>query len=252
MTDVDVSQTREANAHVVSVLMRGYLPKVLPVVDGLAFDGHYQAANALERIGGDWYDAFALPDGRIGFSLGDVCGHGIDAAVKMGEAKQAIFVAASLDDPEPQRVLHEANRVLFLNNHHVSITTAVYGVIDTKRRTVAYACAGHHPPILARANAQPVVLPNHGFPLGVEVNMPARIKTHEFEYESGSTMVLYTDGLIEFNHDMSEGEARLLRAADESVRQQAPNPAAFIASRVLQRTVARDDVAVLTISFRDA
>lgn len=251
LADIDKSQTTiEVNAHVIDSLMQGYLSRPLPVVEGVAFSRHYQPANALERLGGDWYDVFELPDGRIGFSLGDACGHGIEAAVKMGEAKQAIFVAACLGDPAPLRVLERANEVLFLNNHLVSITTAVYGILDTTRRTVTYASAGHHPPILVRANGQPAVLPNHGFPLGVELQMPPRIQTHEFEYESGSTFILYTDGLIEFSHDPADGEARLLHAAAESVRRKAKHPATFIASHVLRGTRAQDDVAVLTMSFQ--
>lgn len=252
LTDIDASQTKlRSDSHVLSALMQGYLPKKLPIASGLAFDTYYGASNVLERLGGDWYDVFELRDGRIGFSLGDVCGHGVDAAVKMGEAKQAIFVAASLRDPEPQAVLNEANQVLFLNNHHVSITTAIYGVVDCVQKTVRYASAGHHPPILARPNADAIVLPNHGFPLGVEERMPPLIQTHEFEYQAGSTMVLYTDGLIEFNRDLLEGEGRLLRAARESVRREIHNPAKFIAASVLRGALTNDDVAVLTISFRD-
>jgi len=253
LTDVHERQLAlDANLHLVDALMKGYLAKKLPVVAGLRFDTFYQPANVMERLGGDWYDTFPLPDGRVGFSLGDVCGHGINAAVKMGEAKQAIFIAACLDDPAPKRVMERANKVIFLNDHHVSITTALYGIIDTKLRTVTYASAGHHPPILARRDAAPEILPNHGFPLGVEEHMPDRIKTHSFTYESGSTLVLYTDGLIEFNHDIDAGERRLLAAAAESVRCQAEHPATFIAKHVLGDATPSDDVAISTISFIDA
>ncbi|MDQ6943438.1 MAG: SpoIIE family protein phosphatase [Candidatus Eremiobacteraeota bacterium] len=250
LTDIHDRQIAvEANTHMVDAMMKGYLSKTFPTVKGLTFDTLYRAANVMEKIGGDWYDVFKLPDGRIGFSLGDVCGHGVDAAVKMSEAKQAIFVAACLGDPAPESVLCQANRVLFLNNHHVSITTALYGIVDVAHRTVTYASAGHHPPILARPNEQAEVLPNHGFPLGVEEHMPPRIKPHEFTYEFGSTMVLYTDGLIEFDHDLIDGEGRLLAAAAESVRCGAAHPAKFIANHVLGDATPIDDVAVLTLSF---
>ena len=66
--------------------------------------------------------------------------------------------------------------------------------------------------------------------------MPPLIKTHEFSYESGSTMVLYTDGLIEFGHDNSEGEARLMAAVAEAARCKAEHPAKFIAKRVVDPT----------------
>lgn len=250
LTDIHDRQIAlEANTHVVDALMKGYLSKKLPIVEGLKVDTLYRAANELEKLGGDWFDIFAIPDGRIGFSLGDVCGHGVDAAVKMGEAKQAIFVAACLEDSAPESVLTQANKVLFLNDHHVSITTAIYGVIDTRLHTVTYAAAGHHAPILVQPDGEAKVLPNHGFPLGVENPLPPHIKTHVFTYEPGAMMVLYTDGLIEFGHDIFDGEARLLAACAEATLCNSVRPARFIANRVLAETDPFDDVAVLTFSF---
>jgi serine phosphatase RsbU (regulator of sigma subunit) len=237
----------------VDALMQGFLNFEFPVVPGLAFDVLYQPAATIEQLGGDWYDIFTLPDGRVAFSLGDVCGRGLSAAVKMGQAKQAVKVAASLqiNDPMPIAVLDQTNKVIFLNNNHVEFTTAIYGVIDTARRKVTYASAGHHPPILAKRGADPVIMPNHGFPLGVEVNLPDLIREHEFTYESGSLLVLYTDGLIEFSHDVAEGEARLLKAARDAVTAQVEHPARFIVESVLQEEPQHpDDVAVMTIFFQ--
>jgi serine phosphatase RsbU (regulator of sigma subunit) len=232
--------------------MEGFLAVDFPIVDGLKFDVLYKPAAALEHLGGDWYDVFTLPDGRVAFSLGDVCGRGLGAAVKMGQAKQAVKVAASLqiNDPMPIAVLDQTNKVIFLNNHQVEFTTAIYGVIDVANRKVTYASAGHHPPILAKPGEQSRIMPNHGFPLGVELNLPDLIKEHEFNYESGMLLVLYTDGLIEFSHDAAEGEASLLKAARDAVTEGARNPAAFIAESVLQEEMEHpDDVAVLTIFF---
>ena len=236
----------------VDALMEGFLAVDFPIVDGLAFDVLYQPAAAIEQLGGDWYDIFILPDGRVAFTLGDVCGRGLGAAVKMGQAKQAIKVAASLqiNDPMPIAVLDQTNKVIFLNGHQVEFTTAIYGVIDTANRKVTYASPGHHPPILAKPGEQPRVMPNHGFPLGVELNLPDLIREHEFVYESGTLLVLYTDGLIEFSHDVEEGEARLLRAAHDAVSAKARNPAKFIVESVLQEEQQHpDDVAVMTIFF---
>jgi serine phosphatase RsbU (regulator of sigma subunit) len=170
----------------------------------------------------------------------------------MGQAKQAIFIAASLqfNDPMPIPVLDQANKVIFLNNHDVEFTTALYGLIDVANRKVTYASAGHCPPILAKPGEDARILPNHGFPLGVEVNLPDLIREHEFIYEPGSLLVLYTDGLIESTHNMEEGEARLLAASRETLEAKAQNPARFIAERVLrQEGLFPDDVAVLTILF---
>jgi serine phosphatase RsbU (regulator of sigma subunit) len=236
----------------VDALLLGFQSPPFPVVDGLAFDVLYQPSATIEHLGGDWYDIFSLPDGRTAFTIGDVCGRGLAAAVKMGQAKQAVKVAASLttNDPTPLAVLTQTNNVIFLNDHDVQFTTAIYGIIDTATHKVTYACAGHHPPILAKRGEDPRVMPNHGFALGVELNMPDLIREHEFIYESGTLLVLYTDGLIESEHDMDEGERRLLKAARDAVEAQAPNPARFIVESVLQiQQHHPDDVAVLAIAF---
>jgi serine phosphatase RsbU (regulator of sigma subunit) len=90
----------------VDTLLAGFVSIDFPIVAGLVFDVVYQPAAKIEQLGGDWYDVFTLPDGRIAFSLGDVCGRGLGAAVKMGQAKQAVKVAASLqiNDPMPLAV----------------------------------------------------------------------------------------------------------------------------------------------------
>jgi serine phosphatase RsbU (regulator of sigma subunit) len=236
----------------VDALMKGFNKADFPVVDGLVFDVLYQPLAAIEQLGGDWYDVFTLPDGRIAFSLGDVCGRGPGSAVKMAQAKQAIHVAASLEinDPMPIAVLDQTNKVIFLNGNDVEFTTAIYGVIDVAHRTVTYASAGHCPPILVEPGENARILPNHGFPLGVEEDLPDLIREHVFTYKPGSMLVLYTDGLVEFGHDVPEGETRLLAACGDAVTCKAPHPARFIVEHVLQGApTCPDDVAVVTISF---
>ena len=81
-------------------LQRALLPERLPVDDRLAFDAAYLPGASEAIVGGDWYDAFRLPDGRIAFSIGDVAGHGLRAAIVMGEVRQA-FRAAALNPNSP-------------------------------------------------------------------------------------------------------------------------------------------------------
>ena len=131
MSAVTIARLRAdlaAKEATVAALMEGFALPDLPVVAGLAFDVLYRPAEQLERLGGDWYDIFILLDGRIAFTIGDVCGRGLAAAVKMGQAKQAIKVAASLqtNNPMPRAVLEQTNKVIFLNGHHVNFTTAIY------------------------------------------------------------------------------------------------------------------------------
>ena len=93
-------------------------------------------------------------------------------------------------------------------------------------------------------------MPNHGFPLGVEIDLPPLIVEHDFVYEPKTLLVLYTDGLIEFSHDVDEGEARLLAAARSAVETGTQHPAKFIVDTVLHEVQLHpDDVAVLTIFF---
>jgi serine phosphatase RsbU (regulator of sigma subunit) len=235
----------------VDALLKGYQTLAFPRVPGIAFDILYRPAATLEQLGGDWYDVFVIADGRVAFTIGDVCGRGLAAAVKMGQARQAIKVAAALreNDPMPRAVLEQTNRVIFLNGQNVEFTTALYGLIDTSTRSVVYASAGHPPPVLARPGKDARVMPNHGFPLGVELDFPD-LPQHEFIYESGDLLVLYTDGLVEFNHDIDEGEAALLHVSREAVNANAREPARFIAAEMLQgKAKYPDDVAVLTIRF---
>jgi len=238
---------------IVDALMKGFQKVDFPVVDGLAFDVLYKPMAAIEELGGDWYDVFVLPDGRIAFSVGDVCGRGPGSAVKMAQAKQAIYIAASLrlNDPMPLPVLDQTNKVIFLNNHNTEFTTAIYGVIDLASRNVTYASAGHCPPVLARPGQDAIALENHGFPLGVELNLPDLIREHSFTYEPGSLLVLYTDGTIESSHDIEEGEARLLEASRDALVENTKRPAKFIVEHTLREdSPYPDDVAVLTILFK--
>ncbi len=237
----------------VDALLQGYQTAVFPSVPGLAFDVLYRPAAALEHLGGDWYDIFLLPDGRVAFTIGDVCGRGLAAAVKMGQAKQAVKVAASLliNNAMPRAVLEQTNKVIFLNGNNVEFTTALYGIIDMTTRRVTYSSAGHPPPILAQAGTASRTMPNHGFPLGVALESPLPIPEHEFTYEAGQLLVLYTDGLTEYDHDVDAGEASVRRAAREAIESHALHPAKFILEHVLQAPPKHpDDVAVMTIFFQ--
>jgi len=105
---IDTERAIAREHHVAETLQRALLPEVLPR-NGAAFvDAAYRPAAGESIVGGDWYDAFELPDGRIGLSIGDVAGHGLSAAVVMGEARQAVR-ASTYDARSPGEVLARAN-----------------------------------------------------------------------------------------------------------------------------------------------
>jgi CHASE3 domain sensor protein len=217
---------------------RGDLPKV----PGISLDGVYVPAGLEAQVGGDWYDAFELPSGRMLFSIGDVAGHGVEAAVIMSRARQTIL-ASAIEGNDPGIVLAQTNRVLRLQD--VTMVTSICGVIDLAQRSVSYACAGHHP-IVTLLAGELHVLSTGGPPLGVAGDVS--YETFSTPAVPGAMLVLYTDGLVEYSRDLEAGERALLEAC-RTLDRTARHPARRILHAVLHGKPPADDVAILTIGF---
>jgi serine phosphatase RsbU (regulator of sigma subunit)/CHASE3 domain sensor protein len=232
----------ENEKRIADALSEAFLQKELPLSPAVGLHATYVPASREAQVGGDWYDALELPDGRILFSIGDVAGHGVDAAVVMSRARQSI-VAAALHENDPAAVLERANRALILQESRM--VTAICGYLDPRTRDIAYATAGHPPPVLAR-DGYAEFLPHAGLPLGI-IDDAAYTRFHA-RAEAGALLVLYTDGVLEHKRDLIAGEARLLDAARRSVGD--ANPALAIQRHVFEGSAPTDDVAILAISFR--
>jgi anti-anti-sigma factor len=230
--------------HIAGTLQLALLPAEVPQAPGMRIDAAYIAATPEAEVGGDWYDAFRLPDGRLAVAIGDVVGRGVEAAVIMGQMRQAIRVAA-VEGHDPATVLALVSRVLQLSHKHGGMTTAIFGVIDPISRTFTYATAGHPAPIFA-AEGHAHTLPSSGMPLGFMERDAA--PSWSVDLPPGSRLVLYTDGLIEFDRDPSTGLAVLLRAVEEELRDPAPRPAHSILHRVVAEG-SRDDIAIITVAL---
>jgi PAS domain S-box-containing protein len=229
-----------------ATLQQALLPTRLPVIQGLDFDAIYQPGTTEAQIGGDWYDAVELADGRIVVSIGDVTGRGLLAAVIMGRVRQAIEALATYQ-PDPAQLLNAADAVL-RRTHPDAIVTALVGVIDLKRRTFAYATAGHPTPIIRGADGNLVTLPGSGLPLGLrDAHQPP---TSTIVLPSNSMLLLFTDGLVESTRDIDEGERRVSAALRDPRVVNSPHPAAALKSAVLFDG-SSDDVAVFTIAIGD-
>lgn len=239
---LDNARLYEREHHVADTLQRAMLPSSLPRVDGFTFDSAYSPAAAESEVGGDWYDAFLLSDGSIAISIGDVTGHGLKAAATMSEVRQSIRASALADEP-PISVLDRANRLLMLHDDP-TIVTAVFGIIDPRERTFWYATAGHPAPLVADANGVRA-LESGGLPLGVR---PLEDDQHfRASLEANSLLVMYTDGLIEFNRDVIRGEATLRTVVGGEWRRPSLHPARAIKDRVLLHSQQTDDIALLTV-----
>lgn len=222
---------------------RALLPEVLPNQPEFSFSAAYRPASEEADVGGDWYDAFPLPDGRIAISVGDVAGHGIDAAVIMGEVRQAIRMAA-IGSESPSAVLDYVNSVVRLRES-IGMVTAIFGTYDPVTSLLTYAAAGHPPPILAVLDAPPRRLPTGGLPLGCAPRVEA--VTWQFTIPQDARVVFYTDGLIENERDLIAGEELLLAAISEISRDDCERAAEMVQERVFGNKSNRDDAAVLVL-----
>ncbi|HEY1884215.1 MAG TPA: SpoIIE family protein phosphatase [Candidatus Cybelea sp.] len=231
-------------------LQRALLPERLPTIDGAEFYAAYRPASAEAEVGGDWFDAFSLADQRVGISLGDVAGHGLEAAVIMGEVRQAIR-AAAVAAASPASVLEHVNQIIALQDS-VGMVTAIFGIYDPQTSTLVYAVAGHPPPLLALPRGFARRLPGGGLPLGCAPAVQSRDWT--FTLAAGASAVFYTDGLIENERAPIAGEQRLLEVVRNLVREcgepgsHVEDPAAALLERVFRGTPNRDDAAVLLLS----
>lgn len=231
----EVERTKE----VVDRLQDAFIRRDLPQRDNVRFDAAYLPAEDLARVGGDWYDAFELPGGTIVFSIGDVAGHGLEAAVTMANIRQAIF-GACIDTEDPAEALIKVNRVLCIQRSIVA--SAIVGYIRQNR--IAYCSAGHPPAVFADASGSRF-LQHGGVPLGVETQPP--LHTQEVSAPPGSLVVLYTDGLTEARRRIDEDEERLLAACAKAAHSRML--AAQIYREVLGDLRSPDDTAILTLRF---
>ena len=217
------------------------LPASLPNVPGFTFRAIYEAGKAEALVGGDWFDAFTLPDGRIVVSIGDVAGSGLSAAVTMSSVRQAIRGAAHVL-PDPGVMLDAADRVL--DDPELPFVTCFVGIIDPSASTITYQSAGHPPALLYSSDGTLTELAGGGPPLGLHARLHAVTATRPFPADS--LLVLYTDGLIEATRDVLAGEARVREALCHAAVIEADNPAQLLRDAVLTDG-SRDDVAILTI-----
>ena len=234
----------ERERRVAHSFQQAALPRALPNAPGLTFDAIYEAGQSEALIGGDWFDAFSLIDGRVVVSIGDVAGSGLQAAVTMASVRQAIRGVAHVH-ADPALMLEAADRTLRAESPE-RFVTAFVGVIDTLGSVLTYRSAGHPPPLVRWPDGTVTALEQHGLPLGLRDRIEG--DTPVVPLPEGSVLALYTDGLIEATHDIAEGERRLRDAlADEHITN-ATNVAQALHDAVLLEG-SRDDVAILTVTI---
>jgi PAS domain S-box-containing protein len=229
---------------IVETLQRSLLPESLPQVPGLLTAARYMPGGPGADVGGDWYDAISLEGGRLGIAMGDVVGHGIGAAALMGQLRNALR-AYALDGNSPAQVVEKLDR-LVQNLEAGRMATLVYMVIAPDLGSVEFSSAGHLPPLVLGPDGVATYLEGgRTLPLGV---MPsAEYPQADSELEPGSTIVLYTDGLVEERGASIDRGLDALKAAVTGGPTEPEALCDHIVSSLLAERAASDDIAVLTV-----
>jgi PAS domain S-box-containing protein len=243
----DQKRALERTQRITVMLQEAFIPRELPRDDRLQLDAIYVPAEREAYVGGDWYDVFRLPDGRLAFSIGDVAGHGVGASLIVGQIRQSMLTLA-MDVARPAEVLERVNRLLTLQ-HPDALVTALFGFISPDRTSVTYSNAGHPPPIVAGA-VHLEELPRGGLMLGVDPEL--RLEDRRVDIRPGTMLVLYTDGLVEFDRDIPRAESNLAAAIGRLRANRAiAHPAGYMYDAVVGSASPRDDVSVLVLDFAE-
>ncbi len=189
-------------------LQRAVLPDAMPEVPGLELASWYRPSGRTE-VGGDFYDAIPLTDGRVALFVGDVMGRGVAAAANMAQMRAAVRAYAAAD-PRPAPVVGALDAMFGLYPTDQLVTLA-YLLVDPGNDTLTFTNAGHPPPVLLRADGTTEQLPlADGAPLGT---VPQERSERSVKFCPGDTVLIFTDGLIERrDEDINTGQQRVVDA----------------------------------------
>jgi len=236
----------ERQRRVAVELQAASLPAMLPRVGQLHISAEYRPGSDEATIGGDWYDAFVLSDGRVAFTVGDVLGHGLHAAITMTKLRQSMQSAAMID-PDPNVMLTVADKTLRLVDPDC-YATALAAIYDGAQQTLTFASAGHAGPMVRAADGSIVEYTSPGTMLGLRPD--SETDTVVLPAPPGTNIVFSTDGLVEATRDIEIGLARMRDALlhDDVIFDR--EAARRIVRHVLGPLQATDDIAVLVVQTK--
>jgi serine phosphatase RsbU (regulator of sigma subunit) len=227
-------------------MQRSLLPRELPAVEGIEIGHVYQSSSRMD-VGGDVYDLLRLDDGRLAVCLGDVTGKGIEAAADMALAKFT-FRALARSSANASTFLARVNEVVADEIALGKFITMLYAVVDLERGELEAANAGHPPLRLVRPDGTVEAVTSPGLALGIEAG--EHYEAARIPLAPGTTIVLYTDGVIEARHDGElYGEERLdaFLAANSGLGAQALADALVEDCRTFGGGALDDDCAVVCL-----
>jgi serine phosphatase RsbU (regulator of sigma subunit)/anti-sigma regulatory factor (Ser/Thr protein kinase) len=232
---------------VIDAFQRTFLPDVLPFIPGLRVATKYLAAASTVGIGGDWYDTFALPSGETVLTIGDVAGHGLPAASLMGKMRNALRAQALMGGGPAEVVA----RLDDFHRHfgEGELVTLLFGILARDLSVLRFVSAGHSPPLVVRPDGPPVFATNSHASPPLGLAQPPTFAEAEVVLEPGTTVVLYTDGLVERRGEsLADGLDRLRSAAARIVPDRDPVDAiASLLDDLLGQGRPADDVALMLV-----
>ena len=240
------AQAFEDEARAARTLQQSLLPAALPRVPGLRLGAMYRPGVLGSSVGGDWYDCIAFRDGRVALVIGDVMGKGLRAAAVMGQVRTAVRSVAAAN-PAPVAVLTALDEVA-LDLDADEIVTLTYVLLDLPAGRAQVARAGHLPPVVVDAAGRATVVYDGGStPLGTPD--PDRVEA-SLPLGPGSTLVLFTDGVVEQREQaITDGLDLLVDTVAADSRHLHLDPQGTV-ERLVARADGEDDMALLVAAVR--
>jgi serine phosphatase RsbU (regulator of sigma subunit) len=234
----------EEQRSIAETLQRALLPQTMPSIRGLEIVSRYVPGAQGVEIGGDWYSIVKLDDDNFFFAVGDVSGRGLDAAAVMARMRYTA-PAYAFDGDSPTQILDKSTNQLDVNlDGHFA--TALIGVGNVVRNELVLANAGHPLPYVLGGGTTGFIQMPINVPLGVE---GGPYRGMNVTTDLGSTLIAYTDGLIERREeDLDVGLQRL----DEAIRRHADDSLDDLVSNIISDLVgdaSEDDVAILALRW---
>jgi serine phosphatase RsbU (regulator of sigma subunit) len=234
------ARLHDEQARVALTLQNDLLPDALPSTSEFTLSATYRPGDSAV-VGGDWYDAFELADGRLAITIGDVAGRGVRSAASMGKIRHVLRACAGAYH-EPAQVMTNADRLIWQGSRDV-FATACYLTLDPAGRCEV-AVAGHLPPLHIHGHEAELVEVLTGPPLGATAT--SLYRQVSFDLEPGAGIVLYTDGLVERRNENIDDSLERLRS---TVSIAGPSLDANSLADAMGEN-ARDDVAILLVRRR--
>ncbi|WP_326823113.1 SpoIIE family protein phosphatase [Streptosporangium sp. NBC_01756] len=231
----------EREQHIAESLQRNQLPSCLPVVEGLTLALRFYPGDHRLRVGGDWFDAFVLPDGKVAAVVGDVMGKGVKAAAGMGRIRNTMR-ALALTNPPPAAVLSGLEHVFEATENNEEVATLAYMVVEPGTGEGLLGLAGHPPPLLVSPEGGAALCEvDPGTPLG----WPGTRRQYRLVVPPGFTVILYSDGLE--NHQQRHNLRSVAREVPTDVATDPEMLLDYLADRMMSGLDLDDDVILFAI-----